>query len=558
MRARGSAVQGQAALARALPAWALELFGWTAALLLALLAVAHLDATDRSWMLYYDPETVLPALVRGSVLAGQPQDWALSAVLFIPEMALYFGLAALGLGVKGTFALNGVADFLLLYATLRLVSGAVRPARPHGRRVAGALVAFAAAIGLSLLDDTAGWDTFEIVSLLATATFYSMTVLAAIATTGLVARSLKGQAAGTQAAGPQAAGRWLAAVLLAVSAVSTLTNPLYLAWEVAPLLVVFAVLGWRRVVGWVPLARVTAVLAAGAAVGLVGRIPFAALITKDGPAYAKPGQALGTAIYYVEKLADRTSTLPGALSLTPVVALVIVCVLVFRRAVSRHDASGAVLAGVGWVAPVGVLVGAVALGTVGTRYVQPLFFAPLCLLVLAPELLSTGSARSLRERLPGWGRRREWRLSARGQRALLASSAAACLAASAVVAAQLTSSAGTANADVRCVDAWVSASHRTGAGRYWTIRGPKAYLGEPSSLIQVDDHFNAYPWLTDRADYGRAAVSFVLSDDHYPAPALPAAAAGAPHRTVSCGRYTITDYGQDVLAIGPAHANATP
>ena len=70
-----------------------------AALLLALLAIAHLAVTDRSWMLYYDSETVLPALVRGSVLAGQPQDWALSAVLFIPEMGLYFALAALGLGM---------------------------------------------------------------------------------------------------------------------------------------------------------------------------------------------------------------------------------------------------------------------------------------------------------------------------------------------------------------------------------------------------------------------------------------------------------------------------
>ncbi|MEA5453457.1 hypothetical protein SPF06_01855 [Sinomonas sp. JGH33] len=534
------------ALARAVPAWAAEACGWGAALLLSLVAVAHLDATDRSWMLYYDPETVLPALVRGSAVAGQPQDWALSAVLFIPEMALYLGLAALGLGVKGTFALNAAVNFLLLYGALRLVSGAVRPGRPHGRRIAGALVAFGAVIGLSLLEDTSGWDTFEVASLLATATFYSTTVLAVTATTGLVARAIaarSGQGSGATP-GPKR-GRWLAAALFAVSAVATLTNPLYLAWEAAPLVVVFAMLGWRRVVAWVLLARVAAVLGAGAVVGLAGRIPFAALITKDGPAYAKPGQALGTAIYYAEKLADRASTLPGALSLTFAVALVVGCVLVFRRSLARRDAATALVAGVGWVAPLGVLVGAVALGIVGTRYVQPLFFAPVCLLVLAPDLAAPGA---LARRLP-----------ARGLRVLLAGWAAACLAASAILTASLGSSAGRIDADVRCVDAWVSASHRTGAGRYWTIRGPKAYLAEPNQLVQVDDAFNAYPWLTDRDDYRNVpAVSFVLSDDRYPAPPLPSAARGLPHETVACGRYTITDFGQDVLAIGPAHANATP
>src|SRR5579859_1607767 len=105
------------------PRWLAESAGVVLAVALALMAVAHIDATDRSWVLYYDPDSVLPALVQGSVLAGQPQDWYLSAVLFIPEMGLYFVLAGLGLGIKGTLALNAVVNLLLLYASLRLVSG---------------------------------------------------------------------------------------------------------------------------------------------------------------------------------------------------------------------------------------------------------------------------------------------------------------------------------------------------------------------------------------------------------------------------------------------------
>ena len=543
MATRGTTEEARG-LSHALPAWASESFGWAVAVLLALVAVAHLDATDRSWMLYYDPETVLPALVRGSVLAGQPQEWALSAVLFIPEMGLYFALAAIGLGVKGTFALNAFVNFLLFYGALRLLSGSVRHGtsrvRARAHRVAGALVAFAAVVALVLLEDSSGWDTLELVSLLATSTFYSMTVVASTVTTGLAVRVIRD---------PTRRRRWLEAALLAVSALSTLTNPLYAAWEVAPLAVVFALVGWRRVVGWWPLVRVTAILGLGVVVGLLARIPFGALITKDGPAYANPGLAGGTALFYAVRLAERASSVPGAISVTFAAAFVAACGILFRRSVGRRDAPAAILAGMGWVAPAAVMLGAVLLGAVGTRYVQPVFFAPLGLLVLAPEFFARRAGRP-RTHAP--------RLSPRGVRALLAVAAVVCLAASSVLTATLGRSATAVSADVRGVDAWVTASHRTGAGRYWTIRGPKAYLAEPASLIQVDDSFNAYPWLTDRADYTRNAVSFVVSDDRYPPPALPAAARDAPRQTVSCGQYTITDFGADVLPIGPPQAGAKP
>jgi hypothetical protein len=518
------------------PEWASESAGWIAALLLALLAIAHLAATDRSWMLYYDSETVLPALVRGSVLAGQPQDWALSAVLFIPEMGLYFAVAALGLGIKGTFALVGVANFLLLYGALRLMSGLVRPHWPRGRRIAGALAAFAAVVLLTFLENSARWDSFELVSLLATSTFYSMTVLASVFSTALAA---------PLAGAPTRRRRTLLELaLLGTAAVSTLTNPLYLGWEAIPLMLVFALLAWRRALGWRSFGRVTAVLAVGAALGLLARIPFAQLITKDGPAYANPGNPGGTAVYYLQLLLDRTSNLMGALELIPVLAIFLIAVVVFRRSVAASDGPAGIIAGMAWLAPLVVVAGMVALGGVGTRYLQPVFFAPLCLVVLVPELFRAGSLAR--------------RLSRRALRVLVAAVAAATLVASALVVTALRGSAEATNPDLRCVDDWVTASQRTGAGRFWTIRGPKAYLAEPRQLLQVDDAFGAYPWLTDRSDYGTRAVSFVVSDAQYPPPALPAEARDLPHQTVACGRYSIMDFGSDVLPLGPVNPNGKP
>jgi hypothetical protein len=512
------------------PRWLTESAGAVLAVLLALLAVWHLDATDRSWTLYYDSDSVLPAIVKGSVVAGQPQDWSLSAVLFIPEMGLYLALAGIGLGVKGTMALSAVVNLVLFYASLRLLSGVAQHTQPRSHRIAGALVAFGALISLTLLEDSRRTDTFELASLLATTTYYSMTVLASVTATGLVARLVTAPRPGRR--------RWLGFALVGVSALSALTNPLYLAWAVAPLALVLALMAWRHLVGWRSLFWVGAYLGSGSALGLAGRIPLAPLFTQYGPVYADVGRAQWAAIYYPAALADRASTTAGAVSLTLIVALVLVSGIAFRRALASRDTAAAVVSGVGWVAPVAVIVGAICLGTFATRYLQPLVFAPVCTLVLAPRLFA--------RRMPFLGR-----LSGKA-RQLLGGAVVVCLGISAVPAVALSGSATAVDPDIRCVDAWISASHRIGAGGFWTIRGPKAYLAEPYRLVQVDRSFGAYPWLTDRADYSNTKVSFVLTDEAHPAPALPPEARTAASSTVRCGRYTITDFGTDLLPIGPA------
>ncbi|WP_415854210.1 hypothetical protein [Sinomonas sp. G460-2] len=518
----------------AVPPWAAESAGFVLALTLALLAVWHVDATDRSWLLYYDGDSVLPALVRQSVLAGQPQDWSLSAVLFIPEMGLYFALAGLGLGVKGTFALSAVVNLLLLYGVLRVLAGAVHRGRPRSLRVAGALVAFGAMASLTLLEDSPRQETFELASLVVTTTYYSMTLLGAVAATGIVARLVTAQRGGRR--------RWLEPVLMVTSALSALTNPLFLAWATMPLILVLALVARRRVVGWRGAVRVGVLLVLGSGLGVAARIAFTPLFSKYGPTYSSPGLSWWSAVYYLGAWADRASTVAGAVSLTVAVALMLVSVIVFRRSLVARDAAAAIVSGMGWVAPVGLLVGGICLGTFAIRYLQPMVFAPVCMLVLAPRL--AGQGRTFRGRLDG-GK----------ARAIVSGLMVVALGVSALATGALSRSAAVVDPDIVCVDAWIAASHRTGAGGFWTIRGPKAYLGEPDQLVQVDQTFGAYPWLSDRTDYANAKVSFVLTDNAHPAPVLPPVARTAPQSTVQCGRYTITDFGTALLPIGPASPN---
>lgn len=504
----------------------LEAVGLAVALTMALAAVAHLAVTDRAWVLFSDADSVLPALIHASIAAGERQDWALSSVLFAPEYALYWLLALLGLGVRGTLAANGVVNLVLLYGALRALAALARPAAGRGAQVAGALLGAAVFDGLTLLDSSAAWDSLELPSLLATTTYYSATVLATVVTVGLVAALL----ARRQHRVPLEIG------LLALTAVSTWTNPLFLAWAVLPLALVAALLTAVRSVPLHIAARPLGVLAAGVVVGLAARAPFAALLARDPAAYAHPAAALPALGYTLRLLVERCATGAGIASLLTALALQsAAAVLAVRRARAGRTATAAVAA-FGVVAPVAAVLGTIVLGAPASRYLQPVFFAPVLVLPLL----------TLPSRLP----------RPLDGRAARVTATAACAAAALASAGTIAVVAARPDPDIRCVDAWVTASGRTGAGLFATIRGPKASLTDPRRLVQVDETLRAQPWLTDRADYDVTRVSFLLTDGASPAIAVPSS---APVPTaVTCGRYRILDYGAAVLPVLPAGPLAPP
>lgn len=504
--------------------WRLEGFGAALALALALVAVWHVTGSDRSWMLFYSGNSVLPALVRGSMLVGEPQHWALSAVLFIPEMGLYLTIAALGFGVKAAFVISAIVNFLLLYATLRLVGFLTHSRGEHSRQVLGTVVAFASIVALSLLDSSANANSLELPSLLATTTYYSMTVFALVVGTGLTAAVMEGRGHRL----------WLQIIaLFIVSALSVLSNPLYLAWVVGPLSVVALLLAVVRVASWKALLCSVAPLALGSGAGLLLRLPFSSLISQ-GPPYADLSRELSAFVYYLRLLMARLSSPAGVISITAVLFLTILNLFVLVRSIRRKEVVPSVVAGMGFVAPVSVIIGTVIVGAVGSRYLQPMYFAPIIVLVLLPGV----------GRLPsGFSR---WK----GKPLVVATSVVVILGSVAAVQSLYVSTIAV-DPSIRCVDNWISASHQSGAGRFWSIRGPKAYLRDPRQLVQVDGKFNGYTWLTDRADYEQHAVSFILSDSAAISPTVPKNAAQLPFTVIRCGRYTIFNYHRNVLTVGP-------
>lgn len=487
--------------------WVRELLGWSAALGLSLMVAGQVAASARSELLFRDGDSLIVAMFAHSVLAGGPLDWAMSSVLFLPESTVFAGISVLlPRDLNSLLAINAVVNLLAVYGALRVAAGRLRSGAAP---VAWSLIALSVFGAVAATETSASRDALELASLQLTTTYYSATVVATLLTAGLLRRGLDRPGVAAPIG------------VIGVAALSTLSNPLFAAWACVPLSLLL-LLGLRRQrerVLWSIVA-----LVGGTALGMIGRIPFSAWIANTGAGYAQPELWVQSIGYYGALLGERLSTPLGLLGSAIVVALLVLSVLRTMRAESQGER---LVAAAGWMLPLLVTIGAIALGTHAARYLQPVVFAPLLAIVAAAPAVRTPR---------------------------VISTVAAILVASAAFISipRLDSAAHRPDADLTCVTDWVTASGRTGAGQFWTIRLPKAHLDAPERLVQVDHRLNGYAWLIDRHDFDVGEVSFLVEDSQTVPWQLPAPA--IPEEIVQCGRYSILDFGSRTLPLGPAHS----
>lgn len=492
-----------------------ELAGWLVATSIALLTAAIVVSSSRAELLLRDGDSLIVALFVRSALSGEPLDWAMSSVLFVPESAAFVTLdATLPLSTNGLLLASAVLNLLALYGAIRLAAGRQRD---DAATVAWSLIALATFGLLATTESSASRDALELASLQLTTTYYSATVVAVVLAAGLVRRMLERQTRGIL----------LPVALAAVAAVSTLSNPLFAVWATVPLaavLVVGALRGSMR--GRLLLAA--SALVGGTAAGFLLRIPFSAWIANTGADYAQPSQWRESLGYYGQLLADRVQTPGGAVAVTVTVALLVLAVVLSVR--SREPGTR-FIATSAWAMPAVVVIGAILLGTHAARYLQPVAFAPVLALVAAPRIV----------RLPTGVRR-----------AGLAAVGALALVAGALSVPVLVRAAEDPDPDLACVTSWTDESGRTGAGQFWTVRLPKLHADDPARLVQVDHRLNGYAWLVNRTDFAVGEVTFLIEDAQTVPWDLPVTR--EPDAVIDCGRYSILDFGSDALPLGPAHS----
>lgn len=486
-----------------------ELLGWSVALGVSLVAAAQVAASPRSELLFRDGDSLIVAMLSRSLLAGEPLDWAMSSVLFLPEIAVFTGISAvLPIGVNGVLAVNAVVNLLGVYGAVRLAAGR----RGAGRApVAWSVLAVGVFGLLAIAELSPSRDALELASLQLTTTYYSATVVAVMLVIGLARRRLDGS------------GPWPVAGIALIATAATTSNPLFAVWATVPLTAVLLV-GASRTTRRGRMLIPAAALLGGTALGFLARIPFSAWITNTGAGYAQPGQWAQSVDYYTGLLVERMSSAAGMIGTLLTVALIVHAVV---RTLRAGSAGERLVAAAGWVLPLLVVVGAIALGTHAARYLQPVAFAPVLALVARPVTV----------RMP---------------RLLAAVAVVVAALAGALSIPRLVASAQTPDADLDCVTAWIGASGQTGAGQFWTVRLPKAHLHDPARLVQVDHHLNGYAWLVNRTDFAEERVSFLIEDAQSLQWELPVAV--VPDEIVQCGRYTILDFAPGALPLGPAHS----
>lgn len=511
-----------------------ETAGLLVAVALAVIAVGSVVAGDRAALLFYDGDSVLFELVRRSIADGLPFHWAMSAVLFFfPEIPVYLGLRALVSTAQQAILANALLNLVVLYVLVRLVAGLLGSGRSgsgRARSIVVALVAYGTIILCLLSETTGSKETLELTTLFLIGTYYYGSILGAFASLVLVMYLIRDGLAGAPA-------RVAAAGLVALAALSTLSNPLFVLWGAVPLAAALLVVGALTAARWRLVLPLVGMLAAGSILGVAARIPLAPFVSPSALSYVYPGRQLDSFLFYLARIAELRLT-PGAAELILFLVLTAAAITAAVLALRRRDEPLLVLvASVGLITPLFVFAFNVALGTESVRYLQPLYFAPLMSIVVVGTVVARtwapDPARTRSARLPRWA-----------SRVLVAVLIAVVAAGTVPAAAAVASAAGSDYRRADCLEEWIAGRDITGTGMFWDIRALKAYGDESIHLVQTDFGIvDAFPWLVDVAEFYDADVSYVIvarGDAEWERTVTETV--GSPAAVEQCPDYSIMDY----------------
>ncbi|MDP9737150.1 hypothetical protein [Curtobacterium sp. 260] len=506
-----------------------EALGAAVALALSVIALGHVLVTERVALLWYDGDSVLLPLVERSIRLGQPFEWAMSpALFFFPELPVYLLCSLVTATPQQALALNGVLVLLAVYALVRAAANELMPAARRSARIAVSAVALGFVTAIVLTEYTATATSLELGSLLLTTTYYYGAVLAMLGTAVLVLRAVR-------------TGRASVVVLVVtglVAACTTASNPLYVPWSAAPVVVTLVLLSLARRVPWRPTGWMSAVLVAGSVVGYLLRIPLAPFVSLDPSTYVHPEQAGRTLAFFAALTDDRAGSARGDAELLLLFAGVVLAVggtvWAWRVRTARTVLVATVLP---LVTVVAVSVGVVVAGSETPRYLEPIVTAPLLALVAVAELVRSAVRRTRVHR------------PRRGVQLTAAIAAVVVLLGGAAVAPATVSTVATARyAPADCLDRWADGRQVTGVGQFWTVRPLAAYASDDVELLQVRDTFETYPWLVDLGAYRDARPTFVVIGANDVWTTAVEDSLGAPATITHCTGFDVYDYAGTVGA----------
>lgn len=541
----------------------LELAGLLGAILLGAIAAALLLGTPRADNLFFGADSTVMPLVQRSIENGEPFQWRMTSTIFAVEIPVF---ALVSLVVKGAFTrvlVSGIVNYVLLYVMLRWIIGVIGPRLSRPVKIGAGLVAVAIPALMVALEVTWTVRTVEFASMLLSTSYYYPVLIGMFAAVAMVARMLK-------VPGRTRAG--YAVVLGLITLVIVVSNPLFVGWAVAPILVTLALMMLRRRAGvWPVLWPVAVAMGVGMAVAVVIRELLGDVVGKGADQYIG---GISTALeYYAEyTIGDSLQTWRGVVEIVLLIVLIAFSVYVAVRGMRRADSAELTFAAlVGPVIIVVIVVGTILTGAGAARYLQPLLFAPLIAVVVwvAQRAQPGDAGPQAGQAITPEGDQPEDTGPGRGPGRAVRVGAGVATAALLVGGTVALVDLGRFAADTRytatdCLMEWLDGRDITGAGNFWLVRPMLAFGPDTLQLVQMEDAVTPTVWMTNRYDFEQdRKISFILVEQRswYPESSSEYSdqknfypkTLGAPAQIIGCDddEYWIYDYagtpGEEIL-----------
>jgi len=510
-----------------------------------LIALANTVGTSWAGILFDNADSIVLPLMRESLDRGEPQQWVFSSQAFLfPEGLLYAFSSLFSSSIRMTLAINAVLNVVVLYGAFRVIAYLLAHRSRH--RFVEIFIALTSALGfvlLVLLERNGNVNLSGLATPYLATTYYYGVVLSGLVTIALILWV-------TRSFGPMAWGRMrmaiFASVLVAVAALTTFSNPLYLVQVFAPISVVLLILLFFARVTWRRASYLGAVLVVGVLLGMLFRAVFSSLF----PAVLKQYVSLDSIPSSIRQvhltLNEMLSSGQGELRFLLIGFLLLVSVIIFAFASfaqARPNLSPRVsteeifIAGFVLVSSVSLTVGMVVTGSITTRYLEPLTIFPLLTLMsvgihVLRRMLAEVKKASLRRSLVRY-------------LVVIAGVASALIvilgAVSIPAVSKLIDDDQYITSD--CLDHYLGNSGRNGVGSFWLSRPIQLYGEQKGEVLQVNPDMSPYEWMINMGSYEQTDFSYVLIDRvSAPSATDTEGALGRPARIVSCGGYDIFDY----------------
>lgn len=505
---------------------------------LILFSIAIARVTSGAWadIFFNNGDSLTLAMISESLSSREPFGWVLSSQLFaFPEAIIFFIADLLTTSVRSALILNAFINASLLYILLRLIAGSIFGATSLKARV-GTVSAVLFYVLFVSLEAEPHINTEAIAGLFLFSTYYSGVILSGLAIVLLSLRLLK-------SSGERPVhNNWVLLIsLLMISALTTLSNPLFILQVFLPLATMTGLMFLLNHINFSSWIMISGATTTGVIIGYIGRSFLKHILPADINKYIDTQKIPESLTTISQTLSLMVSSGAGKLKLSILIFLIAIAMaFVFyyiyqnaRKKTLTTDTKELLLFFVASFVLFSCLltvVGYIVTGSTTTRYLIPLYIFSAMSSLLVFCLYS-----------PRYQIRRHTtkRIAIMFMCILLAVSLSLAGVKSSMSIAQSLSS--DMSPSRVCLERYMAKNNDDGLADFWTARPLDIYSKDSNRILQITSNLEVFDWMINLSSYENRSFGFVLVSENSIS-SSDISTIGQPTDIISCGEFEIYTY----------------